>query len=163
MSETTGPPNGTLDGVPEPQHCAPRATEMVDLDRSECLRLLAATDVGRIAVTVTGWNQPMLRPVNYVFDDSSQSVLIRSGSGSKLHAVLQSARAAFEIDGTDPAGRVGWSVIVLGVAEEITNPTELQRIERLGLDPWAPGHKDRWIRIRANTVSGRRIQAGLVA
>jgi hypothetical protein len=48
-------------------------------------------------------------------------------------------------------------VIVRGVAEEITNPTELRRIDGLGLDPWAPGHKDRWIRIRVNTVSGRRI------
>ncbi|MDX6402000.1 MAG: uncharacterized protein QOF27_2606 [Gaiellaceae bacterium] len=141
----------------ESQQSGRPAIEMHDLDRSECLRLLAATGVGRIAVNVNEWDQPMLRPVNYVFDEPSQSVLIRSGTGSKLHALLRSAKAVFEIDGTDPAERVGWSVIVRGVAEEITNPTELRRIDGLGLDPWAPGHKDRWIRIRVNTVSGRRI------
>lgn len=135
------------------------ATEMLELNRAECLALLAVTAVGRIAISVTGWDQPMLRPVNYVFDESTQSVVIRSGAGSKWYALLRSSRAAFEIDGTDPAERVGWSVIILGVAEEITDPAELRRIETLGLDPWAPGHKDSWFRIRANTVSGRRIAA----
>jgi uncharacterized protein len=135
------------------------ATEMLELDRSECLRLLAVTALGRIAISVAGWDRPMLRPVNYVFDESSQSVVIRSGTGSKLHAVLHSSRAVFEIDGTDPAKRVGWSVIILGDVEEVTNPGELKRYEGLGLDPWAPGHKSRWFRIRANTVSGRRIAA----
>jgi nitroimidazol reductase NimA-like FMN-containing flavoprotein (pyridoxamine 5'-phosphate oxidase superfamily) len=134
-------------------------TEMLDLDRTECLRLLAATDVGRIVVSVTGQDYPVIRPVNYVFDEPSQSVLIRSELGSKLHAVLRSEKAAFEIDGTDPEGRVGWSVIVVGVSEEITNPAELRRIESLGLEPWPPGDAAHWIRIRANTVSGRRIAA----
>ncbi|MDQ6818516.1 MAG: pyridoxamine 5'-phosphate oxidase family protein [Actinomycetota bacterium] len=130
---------------------------MLELDQPECLRLLAATDVGRIVVSVTEWDHPVIRPVNYVFDEPSQSVLIRAALGSKLHALLRSAKAAFEIDGIDPAGRTGWSVIVLGVCQEITNTTELRRIEGLGLDPWAPGHKGHWIRIRANTVTGRRI------
>jgi nitroimidazol reductase NimA-like FMN-containing flavoprotein (pyridoxamine 5'-phosphate oxidase superfamily) len=132
-------------------------TEMLDLDRTECLRLLAATDLGRVVVSVAGRDYPVIRPVNYVFDEPSQSVLIRSELGSKLHAVLRSEKAAFEIDGTDPEGGVGWSVIVVGVSEEITNPAELRRIESLGLEPWPPGDKAHWIRIRANTVSGRRI------
>jgi uncharacterized protein len=135
------------------------AAEMLELDRPECLRLLAATGVGRIAVNVTGWDQPMLRPVNYVFDEATLSVVMRSGAGSKLHALLRSSKAVFEIDGTDPAEHVGWSVIILGVVEEVTNPAELKRYEGLGLDPWAPGHKGTWFRIRANTVSGRRIAA----
>jgi nitroimidazol reductase NimA-like FMN-containing flavoprotein (pyridoxamine 5'-phosphate oxidase superfamily) len=130
---------------------------MLELDRPECLRLLAATGVGRIVVSVAEWDHPVIRPVNYVFDEPSQSVLIRSALGSKLHALLRSAKAAFEIDGIDPAGRVGWSVIIVGVCEEITNTADLRRIEGLGLEPWAPGHKGHWIRIRANTVTGRRI------
>jgi uncharacterized protein len=130
---------------------------MLDLDRPECLRLLAANGVGRVAVSVTGWDIPVIRPVNYIFDESSKSVLIRSGPGSKLHALLRTAKAAFEIDGNDPAGRVRWSVIIRGVSEEITNPAELRRLQDLGLEPWAPGHKGHWIRIRSNAVSGRRI------
>ena len=130
---------------------------MLELARSECLGLLAATGIGRIAVSVTEWDHPVIRPVNYAFDESSQSVLIRSGSGSKLHALLRSAMAAFEIDGIDTARHVGWSVIIVGVVEEIVNAAEVRRIEGLGLDPWPPGRKGHWIRIRTNTISGRRI------
>ncbi|MEA2213221.1 MAG: hypothetical protein QOF83_3169 [Solirubrobacteraceae bacterium] len=149
--------NGTVTHAAGTEHSTHPPTEMLDLDRPECLRLLAATDVGRVAVSVTEWDHPMIRPVNYVFDTFSQSVLIRTAPGSKLHAILRSARAALEIDGLDPAGRLGWSVIVVGVSEEITNPSELRRIKGLGLKSWAPGHKDHWIRIRPNVVSGRRI------
>jgi hypothetical protein len=48
-------------------------------------------------------------------------------------------------------------VIIRGVTEEVTNPSDVQRLNRLGLEPWAPGRKDHWVRIRAFTVSGRRI------
>jgi nitroimidazol reductase NimA-like FMN-containing flavoprotein (pyridoxamine 5'-phosphate oxidase superfamily) len=158
MSETTNPqPNSTPVDTAESQQSTRPAVEMLELDQPECLRLLAATGIGRIAVSVTEWDTPVIRPVNYVFDESSQSVLIRSALGSKLHALLRSAKAAFEIDGIDPVGRVGWSVIIHGVSEEITNPSELRRIAGLGLEPWAPGHNRHWIRIRSNTVSGRRI------
>jgi nitroimidazol reductase NimA-like FMN-containing flavoprotein (pyridoxamine 5'-phosphate oxidase superfamily) len=158
MSETTHPqPNGTALTAVESEPPTRPGTEMLELDRPECLRLLAATGVGRIVVSVTGWDHPVIRPVNYVFDESSQCVLIRSALGSKLHALLHSATAAFEIDGIDHAGGVGWSVIIVGVCEEITDTGELRRIEGLGLEPWAPGHKGHWMRIRANVVSGRRI------
>jgi nitroimidazol reductase NimA-like FMN-containing flavoprotein (pyridoxamine 5'-phosphate oxidase superfamily) len=152
MTDTTNPrPKGSAIAAVHP------ATEMLELGRPECLRLLAATAIGRIAVSVTEWDHPVIRPVNYVFDESSQSVLIRSGSGSKLHALLRSAMAAFEIDGIDTAEHVGWSVIIVGIAEEIDNAAEVRRIERLGLEPWPPGRKGHWIRIRTNTVSGRRV------
>ncbi len=141
----------------ESELSTPPATEMHELDRPECLRLLAATSIGRVAVSVPGWDHPVIRPVNYVFDESSQCVLLRSALGSKLHALLRSARAAFEIDGIDLAAGVAWSVIVVGVCDEITDTGELRRADALGLEPWAPGHKDHWTRIRANVVSGRRI------
>jgi uncharacterized protein len=130
---------------------------MLELGRPECLRLLAEHGIGRIAISVTEWDHPLVRPVNYIFDQPSQSVLIRSASGSKLHAIMRSARAAFEIDGIDPAGHVGWSVIIVGVAEEVTSAVEVRRIESLGLEPWAPGDKGHWISISANVVTGRRI------
>ncbi len=158
MSKTAASQSkGTLARAADSEWSTHPATEMLTLDRDDCLRLLAANGVGRLAVSVTEWDHPVVRPVNYVFDTVSQSVLIRMAPGSKLHAVLRSARAAFEIDGLDPKGRLGWSVIVVGVSEEITNASELRRIDVLGLEPWAPGRKDHWIRIRPNVVSGRRI------
>ena len=158
MSETNHrQPNGNLAGAAESEQPTRRAAEVIELSRPECLRLLATTSFGRVVVNMPGWDHPLIRPVNYLFDQSSQSVLLRSAPGSKLYAVLHSAWAAFEIDGIDPADRVGWSVIVLGVSEEVTDTAELRRIEALGVEPWAPGHKGHWIRIRANTVSGREI------
>jgi uncharacterized protein len=126
------------------------------LSRDECLQLLAANNFGRLAVTM---ETPVIRPVNYTFDERSQSVVFRTAAGSKFHALLLQANAAFEIDGIDADARTGWSVIIIGMAEEITNPSEIRRLERLGLDHWAPGGKPYWMRIRAWTVTGRQIVA----
>jgi len=127
---------------------------MLVLPREECLALLAANSFGRLAVAM---DSPVIRPVNYVFDEPSQSVVFRTADGSKFHAMLINGNAAFEIDGIDPASQTGWSVIINGMTEEITSPAELRRINRLGLQSWGPGRKTHWMRIRAWTVSGRRI------
>ena len=136
-----------------------RPTEMVELSREECLELLAANNFGRLAVNA-GVGPPIVRPVNYAFDRPSQSVVFRTAPGSKLHALLRSVDAAFEIDGVDERTRTGWSVIIRGTTEEVTNPSELRRLDALGLDAWAPGEKPHWVQIRAWTVSGRRIAVG---
>jgi nitroimidazol reductase NimA-like FMN-containing flavoprotein (pyridoxamine 5'-phosphate oxidase superfamily) len=124
------------------------------LSRDQCVQLLAAHNFGRLAVTM---DTPVIRPVNYAFDERSQSVVFRTAAGSKFHALLLQANAAFEIDGIDAEARTGWSVIIIGMAEEITNASEIRRLERLGLDHWAPGAKPYWMRIRAWTVTGREI------
>jgi uncharacterized protein len=128
---------------------------MLDLSREECLQLLAANSFGRLAVTMK--DQPVIRPVNYLFDKPMQSVVFRTAHGSKFHALLRAARAAFEIDGIDEHSRTGWSVIMHGVTEEVTNASDVRRLDSLALETWAPGPKPHWVRIRAWTVSGRRI------
>lgn len=129
---------------------------MLELSREECLHLLASHHFGRLAVNM-GEGAPVIRPVNYLFDERSQSVVFRTAHGSKFQALLQAANAAFEIDGIDEASRTGWSVIIRGVTDELTEPTVVRRLDRLGLEPWAPGIKPVWMHIRAWTVSGRRI------
>jgi uncharacterized protein len=135
--------------------------ELLELDRGECLRLVAATSgrVGRIAVDAVDepGSPPIVRPVNYVFDERSQSVVFRSGLGSKLTSILESATAVFEIDGGDPVERTGWSVIIVGKPEEVTDRAEIDRLDDLELEPWAPGAKTHWVRISATSASGRRI------
>ena len=135
------------------------SSELVDLTRDECLQLLASNSFGRLAVDM-GDGAPLIRPVNYVFDDRSQAVVFRTGRGSKLHALLRSANAAFEIDGIDEPSRTGWSVVMRGVTDEIVGSTEIRRLDALGLEPWAPGANPHWMYIRAWTVSGRRIVLG---
>jgi nitroimidazol reductase NimA-like FMN-containing flavoprotein (pyridoxamine 5'-phosphate oxidase superfamily) len=129
---------------------------MVELSREECLELLAGHCFGRVVVVMRN-GAPVIRPVNYVFDRSSQSVVFRSARGSKLHALLHVAKAAFEIDEVDEIARTGWSVIVEGATAEVTHPHEVTGLDRLELDPWASGPKPYWMRIRARRVTGRRI------
>lgn len=138
-------------GVPIPQE---PTSEMLVIPREECLRLLASHSFGRLAVAM---DTPVIRPVNYVFDERSQSVAFRTADGSKLRAMLINGNAAFEIDGIDPGSRTGWSVIIVGMTEEVTRESELRRLERLGLETWTPGHKAHWVRIRAWTATGRRV------
>jgi uncharacterized protein len=161
-SSAQSPPAASVAPVqtltPDAASSSPHPTlsvEMIELARPECLRLLALTSFGRIAVNGS-WG-PVIRPVNYVFDDPSKSVIFRTALGSKFHALLNSAKAVFEIDGADPSNRTGWSVIIQGATEEVTNHSELRRLETIGVDSWAPGLKAHWVRIRAYTVSGRRI------
>ena len=130
--------------------------EMLDLPREECLRLLASRSFGRLAVSM-GERAPVLRPVNYLFDEASRSVVFRTAVGSGFHALVRSAEATFEIDGVEEHARTGWSVIMSGVADEVTDPGEISRLDGLALDSWAPGDKAHWMRIRALAVSGRRI------
>lgn len=130
-------------------------TDLQPLTRAECLRLLAASRVGRLAVTIG--DGPTIRPVNYLFDEPSQSLIFRTAEGSKLHALLAARKAAFEVDGLDMLNRTGWSVVVRGVVDEVTVPSELRRLRRLPLDVWAPGEKPHWVRLRVRTVTGRRI------
>lgn len=132
--------------------------ELQEIERGECVRLLAATQVGRLAVNAPDWGTPpLIRPVSYVFDRSSHSVVFRSARGSKFTALLLSGQAAFEIDVFDAALKNGWSVIALGSVEEVRDRAEMHRLDQLDLRPWAPGDKPHLLRLRVHAISGRRI------
>jgi nitroimidazol reductase NimA-like FMN-containing flavoprotein (pyridoxamine 5'-phosphate oxidase superfamily) len=136
----------------------PREAVLEELDRAECFRLLAGATFGRVAVAVPNWSFPVIRPVNFVFDESMNAVVFRSARGSKLTALLLSHAAVFEVDGADELIKQGWSVIVAGRVEEIERPLDLSRVERLGVEPWASGDKPHWLLIRTEMVTGRRIR-----
>lgn len=130
-------------------------TEAVILDRERCLKHLAEESFGRVVVSTP--RHPLIRPVNYCFDQGSQSVVFRTASGTKLAALRNAEVASFEIDHVDPATGTGWSVIMEGVIEEVAREYDVVRLAKLRLDPLEPGEKPNWVRIRAFTVSGRMI------
>jgi nitroimidazol reductase NimA-like FMN-containing flavoprotein (pyridoxamine 5'-phosphate oxidase superfamily) len=142
----------------EPKSLSESAPSEV-LGREECLRLLASETLGRLAISLRS-EVPMIRPVNYVFDERSQSIVFRTDFGSKFQGILVSAKAAFEVDSVDRVRRTGWSVIVTGSVEKVSNHLELERFETLELRPWEPGEKRHWVRIRVWTITGRRIASG---
>lgn len=124
------------------------------LESQECLRLLERRHLGRIGVSVA--ERPLIMPVNYVIDDGT--VVFRTAAGTKFDAAVRGNFVAFEIDEADDTYHVGWSVLVTGVAEEITDADERREVEALPLKPWAPGEKDHFLRIRPVTITGRRIR-----
>ncbi|HXA29446.1 MAG TPA: pyridoxamine 5'-phosphate oxidase family protein [Candidatus Angelobacter sp.] len=99
---------------------------------------------------------PHIVPVNYLAE-TPDSIIFCSAEGTKLSALSGGAPAVFEIDEQRPLYHAGWSVIVRGRAEEITDPTELDRLRRGPLHSWAVPGSGRWIRIRVDEISGRRI------
>jgi len=129
---------------------------LVELTRDECLQLLRAEHIGRVIV-VTPTLRPLVRPVDYVFDDRSQAVVFRSRRGSKLYALRHAERGCFEIDGAGDEPGTAWSVIITGVVETVTQTNEIERLARLGLDTRVTGESGAWLRIRMNVVSGRRL------
>ncbi len=129
-----------------------RRTGLEELDRDECLRLAASASLGRLAVVVAG--RPLVFPVNFAFD--GDAIVLRTDAGTKLHGA-RNGPVAFECDGIDGLFHTGWSVLVLAVAEEVLDPVEIARLEQLPLGPWCPGPHSTWLRLRSETVTGRRI------
>ena len=129
-----------------------RRTGLEELDRDECLDLLAREPVGRMGVVVAG--QPLIFPVNFALDGNM--VVLRTDPGTKLHGA-RNGSVVFECDGIDSTYHTGWRVIVQADAEEVRDPLEVARLERLPLGPWGPGPKAVWLRLRARSITGRRI------
>lgn len=126
-----------------------------ELSGPDCLTLLRANHVGRLAVVVE--ERPIVFPVNYAL--AGDEVVFRTNAGTKLAAAAL-GHVAFEIDGAKEETREGWSVIVQGVGYEVTTSLDLQseQLRRLDLQPWVPGDRPHWIRIVANSVTGRRLR-----
>jgi nitroimidazol reductase NimA-like FMN-containing flavoprotein (pyridoxamine 5'-phosphate oxidase superfamily) len=129
------------------------ASELEVLDEKECLALLAGSRVGRVGVVVDG--QPLIFPVNYVFEGNS--VIVRTSVGTMLTGASLGL-AAFEVDSFDTERQSGWSVMVQGVGHDVTDAVDLtsEFLQTVEVLPWAPGPKPRLLRIDVRTITGRR-------
>jgi uncharacterized protein len=126
------------------------------LPQDECLRLLASVPVGRIVYSRQAL--PAVELVNFALDGGD--IVIRTDPGGKLAAATSQAVVAFEADDVDAARQRGWSVTVIGRSREVTDPDDIVRLREIGLQPWAPGEREHFIRITPGIVNGRRLAAG---
>jgi nitroimidazol reductase NimA-like FMN-containing flavoprotein (pyridoxamine 5'-phosphate oxidase superfamily) len=125
------------------------------LSRDECLHLMTSAVVGRIIYTRQAL--PAVELVNFAIDDGD--IIIRTDHSGKLAAATRGAVVAFEADSLDTVRHVGWSVTVVGQSQEVTDPGEIGRLERIGLNSWAPGGRQHFIRISPGILNGRRLYA----
>ncbi|MFR9799804.1 pyridoxamine 5'-phosphate oxidase family protein [Streptomyces sp. MS06] len=149
VAELTG---GTADQPPGPGE-AVRGARFTALQPEECRALLATHGVGRLAVSTE--DGPVVVPVNYSIVDGA--VVFRTAAhATPARAVGQ--RVALEVDRIDEAFSRGWSVLVRGDAEAVTDSAAVRRLNgRAHSTPWAGGRRSQWVRIVPVAITGRRI------
>ncbi|WP_460072839.1 pyridoxamine 5'-phosphate oxidase family protein [Streptomyces sp. YKOK-I1] len=128
-----------------------------ELDRQECLRLLAGVPVGRIVYTRQAL--PAVLPVNFCLDHDD-AVLVRTSVSSELVSAIDGALVAFEADEVDAAAHSGWSVVVMGSATLVRDPAEHARLLRAGPRSWAPAPQEVFVRIDPELITGRDLVGG---
>jgi nitroimidazol reductase NimA-like FMN-containing flavoprotein (pyridoxamine 5'-phosphate oxidase superfamily) len=131
-----------------------------EVDEAESLRLIAPGGIGRIAYQ--GRFGPAVLPVNYQWHDGA--IVFRTAEHSALDEDLTTGiagaeyKVAFEIDEIDVAGRQGWSVLIQGPAHHMSE-AERESAVKAGVEPWAGGDRELFVRIVPSRVAGRRIPA----
>jgi nitroimidazol reductase NimA-like FMN-containing flavoprotein (pyridoxamine 5'-phosphate oxidase superfamily) len=133
--------------------------EMMDdvvaaLSDADCWQLLAEEELGRL-VTHVG-DVLDIFPVNYVVD--GESVVFRTAEGSKLVELTVNDEVLFEVDHYTDA--FAWSVVVRGRARRLSTEEEVEAADALALRPWLPTLKYNYVRVTADSMSGRRFRRG---
>ncbi len=122
-----------------------------ELTPAACLAYLTRVPVGRFVFVQAG--KPLMLPVNHVVD--GESLVFATAPGSKLRAASHDdAVVTYQADDIEPDG-TGWSVVVQGRPEVVTDLAEAARLDAMGLGAWADAvPRRRWIRILPTSVTG---------
>jgi uncharacterized protein len=124
------------------------------LEPAECFRLVSSEPVGRIGMVADGGL--LVLPVTHAVD--GESVVFRTGPGAKLAAAANCDEVVFEVDRYDPRSHSGWSVVIRGTAQFVSDPQEAEQLYGLDLFPWVgQGGQAEWVRVVPREVSGRRV------
>ena len=143
---------GAVDRPPGTGRAGPHPRLEV-LSREQCEAHLDAGGIGRLVfLTERG---PVALPVNFRFVEGD--IVFRTDATGSL-AAAAGTTVSFEVDHIDEAMSEGWSVIVTGRARRVDDPSELERLAQLGIEPWAGGTREAIIRVDAAEISGRSIR-----
>ncbi len=120
----------------------------MSLTEDECIALLSARTVGRIAVVHEGY--PAVFPVNYVMVRAEEGfmIAIRTRPTNVIDRVDE--LVAFQIDSTEVSRDRGWSVLVRGRLLAVT-PDEVYDSH-----PILDG-RDAWRIVIPHVVTGRKV------
>lgn len=127
-------------------------TRVEPLDETESMRMLGSVRWGRCAWSTP--EGPRILPVNHSVLDGD--VFFRTGLYGSLAEAAAGNTVALEADELDERLSSGWSVVVLGSAEQVQDPGELASLFRRLPQPWAPGSRPVLVRIVVSQVTGRR-------
>lgn len=125
-----------------------------ELTPRACWEKLRGEAYGRLAVTDD--DGPMVYAVNTVVEHGT--VVFRTADGSKLQAIRNDPRVAFEVDGVDEDTGLAWSVVIRGTACELLQIDDVVAVAELEVTPWQAGAKPIYVRIDPHTVAGREFR-----
>jgi nitroimidazol reductase NimA-like FMN-containing flavoprotein (pyridoxamine 5'-phosphate oxidase superfamily) len=128
--------------------------DLAVLDRDTCLELLRTHHVGRIGLSVGAL--PVVMPVNYAL--AGERLVVCSEPGVKLEAARKGVIACLEIDDFDTMTHAGWSVLVTGRLDEMTDANEIKRAQHLPLSPWVPMSDPHYMSLSTELISGRSLR-----
>jgi nitroimidazol reductase NimA-like FMN-containing flavoprotein (pyridoxamine 5'-phosphate oxidase superfamily) len=117
------------------------------------MALLGQAGIGRVAVSIAA--VPAVFPVRYAVLDGD--VVFSTARGTSLDGALRNAVVAFEVDDLDPEDRAGWSVLLVGMADEITDTERRARVHELTQASRSGPTHDRVMAIHPELISGRRV------
>jgi nitroimidazol reductase NimA-like FMN-containing flavoprotein (pyridoxamine 5'-phosphate oxidase superfamily) len=128
---------------------------LVEMDQSECFRLLEQHVLGRVAVVVNGY--PVVFPVNYALVGGAILLCLRRGGD--LDRATSDSAASLEIDGEDSVYHEGWSVLAVGRTTHLPPSAELgHEMQQLAPSSWAGGERSLFVRLAIDGITGRRIR-----
>lgn len=130
--------------------------EVEELSTSTCWTLLRRANVGRIALHGAD-DEIEIFPVNFIVDQ--ESIVFKTGAGTKRSLADQHRRAAFEADDFDFYDGTVWSVVLRGVPNVIQHHHDaVIAAFDLQIRPWQVGHKTTYVRLAPDVVTGRRFR-----
>jgi len=125
----------------------------------ECWSVLKSHSLGRLSILIKEW--PRIFPVDYAVGEGA--LVFRTDVGTKLEYGPGSP-ACFEVDGYDERHGAGWSVMAVGMLEDVTGNIDerSQRLRRLAVRSTAPGQRSHWLALAPKELTGRSFQGGWV-
>lgn len=124
-----------------------------ELSRDAALGLLDGARLARVGVSVDAL--PVVLPVFITLIDDR--IVFRTVPGTKLHAAVNGAIVAVEADRLDEDSGNGWSVLVRGVAREVTDPGLAAAARPLLGNAWLEGTREHLVEVSTDLVTGRRL------
>lgn len=135
------------------------APELTTLTREECFEHLQTAVLGRVGYVADG--MAIIIPVNFALLDGA--IVFCTPKGSKLSWLSLRGHVTFEADESSSADHEGWSVLVRGVAHEVTDVNELAALRRGSLRSWWSSPLEHWVRITIDAITGRALHSRLTS
>jgi len=121
------------------------------LSQSDCQDLLASASFGRISLNMRAL--PVIMPVNYGY--LGGSVILGMNDGPARRAIAGGNIIALGVDSGNLT-ETFWTVLAIGQATEITDPTQATDIQRMGLTDLTGTPAAHYLQLQPDILTGYR-------